>query len=171
MLARVSRLNPPRHLPPSHTLLPTAAHHLRTLANLILTNREARKILADFSVLGRDVLARAASHVIKGVRPAQEALSDVDATAPPDQFETAGGRTVGLDETPVAEIRAPAANGAVRHHPHTGVEVEHDGQGYDVSQATDEARSRAQGVAGEANEIAEYVCICYARFFNKLKYS
>lgn len=51
------------------------------------------------------------------------------------------------------------ANGAVRHHPHTGVEVEHEGQTLDANQAADAARSRAQGVAGEANVIAEYVYI------------
>ncbi|KAF8263795.1 hypothetical protein EI94DRAFT_1772841 [Lactarius quietus] len=129
-----------------------AARHLRTLANLIATNREARKILSDFSVLGRDILASAASHVADSVRPAHEALSDVDRPGPSNQFETAEGKTVGPDETPVAEIPVPSTNGAVRYQPHTGVEIEHEGRALDASQAADETRSRTQEVAGQAAE-------------------
>lgn len=148
-----------RYFRPAHTLPPTAARHLRTLANLIATNREVRKILADFSVIGRDILASAATQVAHTVRPTQEAISNVDRPAPSDQFETAGGKQVGPDETPVAEIPIPSANGAVRHHPHEGVEVERDGQILDASQAADEAQGRAQEVAGEASAITEYVHI------------
>lgn len=131
-----------------------AARHLRTLANLIATNREVRKILSDFSVIGRDILAGAASQVVHTVRPAQEAISDVDRPAPSDQFETVGGKQVGLDETPVAEIQVPSTSGAVRHHPHTGVEIERGGQVLDASQAADEAQGRAQEVAVEVAEEA-----------------
>lgn len=131
-----------------------AARHLRTLANLIATNREVRKILSDFSVIGRDILAGAASQVVHTVRPAQEAISDVDRPAPSDQFETVGGKQVGLDETPVAEIQVPSTSGAVRHHPQTGVEIERGGQVLDASQAADEAQGRAQEIAVEVAEEA-----------------
>ncbi len=158
MLARVSLLNhPPRHSRPAYTLPPAAARHLRTLGNLVVTNREVRKILADFSVIGRDILARTASQVADRVRPTQEALTGVDRPAPSDQFETAGGKTVGPDETPVAEFDASATNGAVRHDPHSGIEIEHRGQVLDASQAADEARGRAREVADEADAITEYV--------------
>jgi hypothetical protein len=153
MLARVS-LSPCLTL--SIRLHLTAARHLRTLANLIATNREVRKILSDFSVIGRDILAGAASQVVHTVRPAQEAISDVDRPAPSDRFETVGGKQVGLDETPVAEIQVPSTSGAVRHHPHTGVEIERGGQVLDASQAADEAQGRAQEIAVE---VAEYVHI------------
>ena len=53
---------------PYHLL---AAHHLRTLLTLIITNAEARKL---FSVVGRDLLARSADLV----RPSEEELSRVD---------------------------------------------------------------------------------------------
>ena len=94
-----------------------------------------------------------------GVRPAHEAVSDVDRPGPSDQFDTAGGKQVGLEETPVAEITVPSANGAVRHHPDTGLEIEHDEQVLDASQVTDEAQGRAQEVAGEAKAITEYAYI------------
>lgn len=128
-----------------------AARHLRALGNLIATNREVRKILSDFSVIGRDILARTASNVANRIRPTQEALTQVDRLAPSDQFESAGGKKVGPDETPVAELDAPATNGAVRHHPHTGVEIEHKGQVFDASQAADEARGRTREVADAAD--------------------
>ncbi|KAI9441014.1 hypothetical protein H4582DRAFT_2074783 [Lactarius indigo] len=134
-----------------------AARHLRTLGNLVVTNREVRKILADFSVIGRQILARTATNVIDRVAPTQEALADVDRPAPPDQFETAGGKTVGPDETPVAELGAPAADGAARLDPHSGVEVVHEEQVLDASQTADKAKGRAQEVADEANAIADEV--------------
>ncbi|KAH9984085.1 hypothetical protein BJV74DRAFT_848879 [Russula compacta] len=68
-----------------------AARHLRTLGNLIATNSEVRKILSDFSVIGRDILARTASHAAENIRPEQDALTSIDRPAPSDQFETTGG--------------------------------------------------------------------------------
>lgn len=41
--------------------LPAIRHLLRTILSLILTNSEARKLLPDFSLIGRDLLARGAS--------------------------------------------------------------------------------------------------------------
>ncbi|KAH9958918.1 hypothetical protein BC827DRAFT_1135468 [Russula dissimulans] len=93
-----------------------AARHLRTLGNLIATNSEVRKILSDFSVIGRDILARTASHAAENIRPDQDALANVDRSAPSDLFETAGGSRVGSNETPAAESNVPGSNTTIRHH-------------------------------------------------------
>ena len=79
-----------------------AVQHLRTLLSLVLTNAEVRKLLTDFSVIGRDILARTASKVADKARPEEERLRQVDESAPRDQFVSEGGRLVGPDETPVS---------------------------------------------------------------------
>ncbi|KIJ56192.1 hypothetical protein M422DRAFT_774043 [Sphaerobolus stellatus SS14] len=58
-----------------------AAHHLRTLLSLLVTNTEARKLLSDFSLIGRDLLARSADLV----RPDEEALRQADQPVSSDQ--------------------------------------------------------------------------------------
>lgn len=156
----------PRHCRPAHTLVPAAARHLRTLGNLIATNGEVRKILFDFSVIGRDILATAATQVAQHVRPTHDALADVNRPGPSDQFESAKGKTVGVEETPVAEFDAPATSTTVRHDPHKGLEIEHEGQVLDASQTADEARNRTREVASEAKATAEYVYIRNDCFFS-----
>lgn len=79
-----------------------AVSHLRTLLSLILTNAEVRKLLSDFSVIGRDLFARGAMKAAEQARPNEERLRTVDDTAPNDTFHTEGGRTAGPDETPVS---------------------------------------------------------------------
>ena len=133
------------------------------MGNLIATNSEVRKILSDFSAIGRDILARAASHAADSVRPNPDALVDVDRPAPSDQFETVGGSQVGPDEAPVADLNVPGSNVTVRHRPHGVADLEHEGEVRSASQATDEARERirdtrdrAQIVVAEAGGAARY---------------
>lgn len=82
-----------------------AARHLRTLGNLIATNTEVRKILSDFSVIGREILARTASHAAKSARPDQDAIAKVDRPAPSDLFEVAGSKQAGPNGTPEGQVR------------------------------------------------------------------
>ncbi|PVF96377.1 hypothetical protein CPB86DRAFT_874940 [Serendipita vermifera] len=58
--------------------------HLRTLAQLILTNSEARKLVQDFTLIGRDMFARGASAAAERARPDAERMAKVDdaATSP-----------------------------------------------------------------------------------------
>jgi hypothetical protein len=91
-------------------------------------------------VIGRDILARAASHAAESVRPNPDSLANVDRPAPSDQFETAGGQQVGPKETPIAELNVPKSNTTVRHDPHEGVEVKHGDEVRTAGQAADEAR-------------------------------
>ncbi|TEB21020.1 hypothetical protein FA13DRAFT_1643942 [Coprinellus micaceus] len=65
-----------------------AAKHLRTLLTLVLTNSEVRKLLSDFSVIGRDLLSIGASKASTLIAPPQHQLDRVDEPAPQDQFIT-----------------------------------------------------------------------------------
>jgi len=55
-----------------------AAHSLRTLMHLLLTNSEARKLISDFSVVGRDLFARGLGKASESLRPNEEELRMVD---------------------------------------------------------------------------------------------
>lgn len=78
-----------------------AAQHLRTLATLVITNGEARKLITDFGVIGRDLLARGAGKVAEMARPDEGDLRRADEPGPDHQFVSEGGHNVGPDETPV----------------------------------------------------------------------
>ena len=82
-----------------------AITHLRTLLSLVMTNAEVRKLVADFSVIGRDLLARGAGKLAETARPDDARLAQVDESAPSNQFVTEGGRVAGPDETPVSDMR------------------------------------------------------------------
>lgn len=131
-----------------------AVQHLRTLFSLIATNSEVRKLLSDFSLIGRDLLARSAAHAAESVRPHPDALAGVDRPAPNDQFQTAGGRQVGPDETPVLEANVPGTDTTLRHHPKQGTEVEQDGEVRDPSDVADDARAQASQAKERAKETA-----------------
>ncbi|CDO71185.1 hypothetical protein BN946_scf184845.g55 [Trametes cinnabarina] len=118
-----------------------AVQHLRTLLSLVLTNAEVRKLLTDFTVIGRDILARTASKVAEKARPDEERLRQVDDSAPRDQFVSEGGRLVGPDETPVLEARIPGTDTTVVQHPR-----EELGHGAKVKQGNGEVKSGAEAI-------------------------
>ena len=84
-----------------------AVRHLHTILSLVLTNSKVRKLLSDFSLIGRDLLARDASKAAGRLRPDSEALAHVNDSAPQDQFLIEGGRKVGPNETPVPAAKVP----------------------------------------------------------------
>ncbi|KAF8148712.1 hypothetical protein B0H34DRAFT_668275 [Crassisporium funariophilum] len=94
-----------------------AVRHLRTLLSLIATNSEVRKLLSDFSLIGRDLLSKGASKAAETIAPDQERLQRVDHSAPKDQFITEGGRVAGPNETPVLEAQVPFTDKTVKQHP------------------------------------------------------
>jgi hypothetical protein len=51
-----------------------------------LTNSEARKLLSDFSIIGRDILSITASKAADLLKPDQDKLDKVDDSAPQDTF-------------------------------------------------------------------------------------
>ncbi|KAG2357603.1 hypothetical protein BDR07DRAFT_1473435 [Suillus spraguei] len=83
----------------------TAVCHLRTILSLILTKFEVRKLLSDFSIIGRDILAKEASKVAESLRPGEEELAHIDEAVPQD------------DETPVLEAKIPGTDTVVERHP------------------------------------------------------
>ena len=94
-----------------------AVKHLRTILNLILTNSEVRKLLSDFSVIGRDLLAKGASKAAATIGPSEDQLRNVDQSAPHDQFITKGGRVANPNETPVLEMKIPGTERTLEMHP------------------------------------------------------
>ena len=63
-----------------------AVEHLRTLGKLIFTNSEARKLLKDIGILGRDVAADGAAKVAEVARPNEDQLRQIDEPAPSNQW-------------------------------------------------------------------------------------
>jgi len=116
-----------------------AVRHLRTILSFVLTNSEVRKLLSDFSLIGRDLLARGASKAADILRADQEALVHVDETVPQGQFVTEGGHKVGPTETPVPEAKVPGVGHAVAQHPEDDL-----GTGAMVKTANGEVKSGQQ---------------------------
>ncbi|KAI0940432.1 hypothetical protein AcW1_003630 [Taiwanofungus camphoratus] len=138
-----------------------ATQHLRTLASLVLTNAEVRKLIEDFSVIGRDLLARGAVKVAEKTRPDEERLRRVDEPGPDSRFITAGGRQMGPDETPVPEARIPGTGYRVAQNPNQEI-----GQGTALKQpnggiksgdqAVDEAVSKKDELTEQAKPEAQW---------------
>ncbi|TFK64315.1 hypothetical protein BDN72DRAFT_846705 [Pluteus cervinus] len=138
-----------------------AAEHLRTLLTLILTNSEVRKLLSDFSLIGRDLLARSAAKAAGIISPDEEAMRDIDKAAPSDTFHTSEGRTAGPEETPVLEARLPGTDAKVQQHPREDQPIMQgeDGERMDLSQVRDNGQTfkdeAKQHVAGEGQALRE----------------
>jgi Family of unknown function (DUF5923) len=140
-----------------------AVRHLRTLLSIILTNAEVRKLLSDFSVIGVDLLSKGATHLAQKIAPTDEQLSNVDRSAPDDQFITAGGRP-SVGETPVPELSVPSTSKTLRQHPNEdGVHVvDADRTEKSVGEEThqvqgtcEELRDRAGQIGAEAGYKAQ----------------
>lgn len=125
-----------------------AVQHLRTLLNLVLTNSEARKLLSDFGVIGRDLLARSAVKVAETLRPDEEQLARVNHSAPQDQFITEGGRPAGPGEKPVLETKLPFDT-SLKHDPDAPQPtVERRGDVRGVGDVIDSGRQQASDLRG-----------------------
>ena len=84
------------------TLFPPfiAVEHLRTLLSLILTNSEARKLLSDVSLIGRDLFARGAAKLADTARPDPDSLARVDDAAPSNEWKAPNGQSHGTEQSP-----------------------------------------------------------------------
>ncbi|KAI0737543.1 hypothetical protein C8Q80DRAFT_1276300 [Daedaleopsis nitida] len=137
-----------------------AVQHLRTLLSLVFTNGEMRKLLNDFGVIGRDLLARGAEKVAANARPSEDALHKIDEPAPEHTFVTEGGRKVGPNETPVPEAQVPGTDIRVAHHPRAddpaaGTAIKHGDEVKRGDQAMDEARYKKEEFKSQAQTEAE----------------
>src|SRR5271156_1051334 len=66
-----------------------ALHGLRTLARLLVTNGQFRKLLEDSTLLLRDMLADGAAQAAGKIRPDQDRLDKLDEPAPDHQWHEA----------------------------------------------------------------------------------
>lgn len=137
-----------------------AVQHLRTLLSLVFTNAETRKLLSDFGVIGRDLLARGAETVAEQARPSQDALRRVDEPTPEHTFVTEGGRKVGTDETPVPEAQIPGTDIHVAHHPRSedptaGTAIKHGNEVKRGDEALSEAHQKKMEFKSQAQTEAE----------------
>ncbi|CAH7690415.1 hypothetical protein BY996DRAFT_8551141 [Phakopsora pachyrhizi] len=107
-----------------------ATQHLRTLAKLIYTSSETRKLLKDISLLARDVMADAAVKVAETTRPDGEALRQVDEAAPSAEWVGPDGEK----------------HGAGEHVPSTGIE-----------ENVEQANENMDKARGQANKVYEKV--------------
>ncbi|WWC93737.1 hypothetical protein V866_000573 [Kwoniella sp. B9012] len=142
-----------------------AAAHLRVLITLFLTNSEARKLLSDFGIIGRDIFATGAAKVADKARPNQEQLDSVDQEAPSKEWIGADGKRLGPNDTPELQVKGP--DGAqVRYNPkddpRSAKVVDTDGnarpagQVYDqAQQAKNEAQARKEEAKGDAKSQAK----------------
>ncbi|KAF7359022.1 hypothetical protein MSAN_01242900 [Mycena sanguinolenta] len=69
-----------------------AAHHLRTLLSLVLTNAEMRKLITDAGTIGRDLLAKGTAKAAEAVAPKPDQLARADDPGLHDHFVDAGTR-------------------------------------------------------------------------------
>jgi len=131
-----------------------AVKHLRTLLTLILTNSEVRKLLSDFSVIGRDLLSRGASKLAVAIAPSDEQLRNVDQSAPHDQFITTGGRVAGPNETPVLEARIPGTERSLEMHPkESQARMNADGTQRPIGEVRDQTLSEYEQAKSEAEPL------------------
>lgn len=133
---------------------------------MVLTNSEARKLLADFAVIGRDLLATAAAKSADIIRPDEERLRKTDDPAPKDQFVTEGGRTTTAQsgETPVLEANIPNPvpgrdqGWTIKQHPHhefgTGAEIHGPGPDDKNVRTGADLRQHGANLADQATERA-----------------
>ncbi|WVO22981.1 uncharacterized protein IAS62_004325 [Cryptococcus decagattii] len=143
----------------------TAASHIRVLITLFLTNSEARKLLKDFGIVGRDIFATAATKAADKARPSQEQLDSVDQEAPSHEWIGADGKKLGPNETPDLQIKGPGGTQA-RYHPRDDprdAQLIDDkgnsrtaGQAYDQAQeAKADAKSKAQDLKSSSSDNKE----------------
>lgn len=152
-----AKTNPSDHLPVDQTQAQKdadkAVEHLRTLLHLVLTNSEVRKLLTDFSLIGRDLLAKGASKAAGHIAPSEEQMANVDEAAPSDRFES-GGQTFGPNDTPVLQENIPGTDHTFRSHPKEGAAVHTaDGQVKDYDQLKTEGQSMANDTANQAADV------------------
>lgn len=75
---------------------------MRTITKLLVTNSEARKLVTDLSVIGRDLLSRGAAKAAGNIAPSPEELAGVDESTKRDEFVE--------DDVPnTEEVRATAS--------------------------------------------------------------
>ncbi|ORY35471.1 hypothetical protein BCR39DRAFT_460742 [Naematelia encephala] len=142
-----------------------AAAHLRVLITLFLTNSEARKIVSDLGIIGRDLFATGAAKAADKARPDQNQLNQVDNEAPSKEWIGADGQKHGANETPEMQIKGPGG-AEVRYNPKDSPSdakvtdpngnSRSAGQAYnEAQQAKEDAKSKAYSAKDQAKGAAQ----------------
>ncbi|KAJ7232032.1 hypothetical protein B0H12DRAFT_1204987 [Mycena haematopus] len=84
-----------------------AAHHLRTLLSLLLTNAEMRKLITDAGTVGRDLLAKSAAKAAEAVSPKPDDLARADDPAPQDHFVEEASSSLSDSSSSSSDSEAP----------------------------------------------------------------
>ena len=63
--------------------------------------------MSDFSIIGRDLLAKGTHKIADAIAPKEDELAHVDEAGPQNKFVSQGGREVGLNTTPVLDVKVP----------------------------------------------------------------
>ncbi|WVN90208.1 uncharacterized protein L203_105444 [Cryptococcus depauperatus CBS 7841] len=132
----------------------TAAAHIRVLITLFLTNSEARKLLNDFGIIGRDIFATAAIKMADNVRPSQDQLDQIEREAPSNEWIGKDGQKHGPNETPHIQFKGPGGrtiNYDPRSAPGDATIVDADGN----TMTAAEAKSQAQQAKADAQTKAQ----------------
>jgi hypothetical protein len=79
----------------------------------------------------------------------------VDRPAPEDEFITAGGRRVGPEETPVAELPLPGTGKTLQHHPNGNEPRIVKANG--TEKGVGEVRQQVEGKYGESKDRARQI--------------
>lgn len=141
-----------------------AAENLKTLAKLIYTNSEFRKILKDIGLLARDVAADAAAKAAETARPSEQQLKQIDETAPDNQWVTTDGQVRGpndaVPDTGVQQKREQAQQAkeeafAKKEELKQQAQAEGQAQGRDAAQRVDGAVSSQPGDSTRGPSVAE----------------
>jgi hypothetical protein len=114
------------------------------LLRLILTNSEIRKLFSDFSLIGRDLLAKGTHKIADVIAPTDDELAHVDEPAPHGKFVSEGGREVGQETAPVLDVNVPGTDANVKQRPGKEDVV------FGNERGADEVKARAQVGADEA---------------------
>ncbi|GAA5822401.1 hypothetical protein JCM11251_006326 [Rhodosporidiobolus azoricus] len=120
-----------------------AVEHLRTLGKLIFTNSEARKLLKDIGLLGRDVAADAAVKAAEVARPNEDQLRQVDEPAPSNQWVGPNGEVRGEND-PAPDTGLQAKKEQLQEKKQQALNAKEE--------AKAEAKDRAGNVAGAADQ-------------------
>ncbi|WWD18999.1 hypothetical protein CI109_103456 [Kwoniella shandongensis] len=133
-----------------------AAAHLRVLITLFVTNSEARKLLNDFGIVGRDIFATGAAKAADKARPTQDQLDRVDQEAPSHQWIGADGKKLGPNDTPDVQVKGPDGS-QVRYNPKDDPRdakvVDTDGNARSAGQAYDEAQQKKAEAQNKKEEL------------------
>ena len=94
--------------------------------------------MSDFSIIGRDLLAKGTHKIADAIAPKEDELAHVDEAGPHNKFVSEGGREVGLDTKPALDVKVPGQEEAA---------VQDD---YGNQRRPDEVKSQARVSAEDA---------------------